>query len=504
MNGFRWRQLIIVHVSDLHFGSKHTFNAPGGGANAGRPTLSKSIIEDLWNGNFAVPSEFIRSVQSEVGNPGDLRPRVVIAITGDFNERSVEPEFQQSRTFVSDFYGATVLEHRLHPKDVFMVPGNHDLKYAEAVAEDRWSKYCLFYEDHDQKRSNDPDHRSRFDPRKPAELTRVIDQAKDGLIVVEINSSAYVQKDTREERRGQIDEQAIANIKKDLEKIDPKLRHDAIKVALVHHHPVVLPVLAEDDKGYDAILNSELLLDVLKRYGFHVILHGHKHYPHTYSYDAVCAWSTDGVQPMLVIAGGSTGSRELPDDPGSTNTYNVISIKWDPGASQARIHVETRGLVRFDNHGRALLGPEWHWKTLRLDDRILRPPSANAPSPNQMRKRLPADQEYDDRRSAVILDTRRNYPAIDVLPSLDPAQGYEARVWLEGQDSHEDHSWPSKVEWSASPAFFPTVYVCERALDPEYRARFAYYGPTLIQARMFWPDGHEAQAYVFARIPRMD
>jgi hypothetical protein len=50
---------------------------------------------------------------------------------------------------------------------------------------------------------------------------------------------------------------------------------------------VVLPSLAEPDRGYDAILGSQLLLDLLKRYDFHVLLHGHKHYPHTFSYDAV-------------------------------------------------------------------------------------------------------------------------------------------------------------------------------------------------------------------------
>jgi 3',5'-cyclic AMP phosphodiesterase CpdA len=539
-----WEQLTIVHISDLHFGENHSFSPPSGGASVGIPRLGESILAGLSKGQFAIPGEFGPGV-------GAHRPRVVLAITGDFNQKCLEPEFEAARKFLEEFYDNSIFDTRITADDIFIVPGNHDLRYAEGAAEDRWSKYCLFYYHHNNRRGR-PEGAAApfFDPTRPETLSRIIDQSDKGLIVAEINSSAYVQKGTDDERRGQIDQGAIDRIDTELNTIDQNKKHAAIKIALVHHHPVVLPVLAEADKGYDAILNSELLLDVLKRHAFHLVLHGHKHNPYTFSYDAVCAWMKDRVQPLLIVAGGSAGSEGLPpNDPGATNTYNVISVKWHSGASQARVHVETRGLVRRNESGNRLPAPQWHWKTLRIDDRLLaasrrrtepsapdltmpvpptsgtdlrRPHASSAPdltmpvpptsgtdlhrpsaSSASVRGWEESDQAYADLRSQTLVATRRNFPAIEVLPSLNPTQGYEARVWIEGQP-HNDYKPPTKVEWSASPHWFKQILVCDRASDPEFHARFAYYGPTLLQARMFWEDGYEAQAYIYARIPRSD
>jgi 3',5'-cyclic AMP phosphodiesterase CpdA len=507
-----WRQLTIIHMTDLHFGANHSFNPPDGGAAANRPKLADSILNDLQRGKFAVSSEFRYLFDS---GPSDGKapplPRVIVAVTGDFNEKCLEPEFVQARAFLSSFENASVFNSKITSDDIFMVPGNHDLKYADDAIEDRWAKYSLFYQDHDRRRTHftRPVSKAFFDPREPDKLSRVIDQSSRGLIVIEINSSAYVQKGTQDERRGQIDDVAIDRIEAELKKIPRVRRQSAIKIALVHHHPVVLPALAEAERGYDGILGSQLLLDLLKRYGFHVLLHGHKHNPHTFSYDAVCAWTKDEVQPLLIVAGGSAGSAGLPDAKSATNTYNLISIKWHPGISQARIHVETRGLVRENAKGQGLPGPQWHWATLRLDDRVL---SASRKAPRRKstdRSWDATDQKYADLRSEVLRDTRRNFPAIEIFPSLNPTQGYEARVWIEGQfdnegQPHNEYQRPVKVEWSAAPRYFKKIYVCRGDSDPDFSARFSYYGPTLLQARMFWDDGHEAQAYIYARYPRGD
>jgi 3',5'-cyclic AMP phosphodiesterase CpdA len=186
----------------------------------------------------------------------------------------------------------------------------------------------------------------RLDPRDPLALTRIIDPSDEGLVIAEINSCIYVQKDTVDERRGQIHDDAVTELEKQLKAVDAEALHSSIKIALIHHHPVVLPVLYQDDAGYDAVLNPELLIRVLKKYGFHLVLHGHKHGPVTYSYDAVSAWTTDGVQPLLIVAGGSAGSKEITREDGARNTYNVINIKWHPTAPQARVNIQTRGSFR--------------------------------------------------------------------------------------------------------------------------------------------------------------
>jgi hypothetical protein len=89
-----------------------------------------------------------------------------------------------------------------------------------------------------------------------------------------------------------------------------------------------------------------------------------------------------------------------------------------------------------------------------------------------------------------------------VLPSLNPAQGYEARVWIEAQTAKAAEP-PVRVEWSAGP-YFPGVIVCDRKDDPTFSARFAYWGPFLVQARLYWEDGFIGTAHIFARLPSDD
>ncbi|MEZ5952199.1 MAG: hypothetical protein R3C12_24015 [Planctomycetaceae bacterium] len=56
-------------------------------------------------------------------------------------------------------------------------------------------------------------------------------------------------------------------------------------LALIHHHPVLIPALVEADRNYDAVLRSGHLLNLLNKYGFHLVLHGHKHWPCTFTVD---------------------------------------------------------------------------------------------------------------------------------------------------------------------------------------------------------------------------
>jgi 3',5'-cyclic AMP phosphodiesterase CpdA len=493
-----WKQITIVHLSDMHFGPRHFFDPPVGGARTEHHSLLRSVMKDIREGSFALTHEFPHVVTSEALVDGVV-PRTIFALTGDFNERCAEPEFKQSKALVQGLYDAIAFGYRVQPGDVFMIPGNHDLKYAEESPEDRWAKFVLFYQDHhDRRLAQHGQPPQRLDPREPLALTRIIDQSDQGLVVAEINSCAYVQKGTVDERRGQIDDTAVDELSQQLARIDPSKLQKCIKVALIHHHPVVLPVLYEED--YDAVLNSELLFRLLKKYGFHLLLHGHKHTPFTYSYDAVSAWTTDQVQPILVVAGGSAGSREIPREQGARNTYNVISIKWHPAASQARVLIETRGLISEDGFGK-MPAPNWHWKTLRTDDRLLTASRWAEASEATTRGWTDDDAVYETARLNENKRLRRNFLAIEVLPSLDKDQAYEARVWIERQDGHPDYQAPHKVEWAASKRYFKEIHVCENRVDPQFRASFSYYGPTLIQARLFWLD-HEETAHIYARFPR--
>jgi hypothetical protein len=45
-----------------------------------------------------------------------------------------------------------------------------------------------------------------------------------------------------------------------LEAIDPERLKSAIRIALIHHHPVLIPDLVEAGRGYDAVHHSAALL----------------------------------------------------------------------------------------------------------------------------------------------------------------------------------------------------------------------------------------------------
>lgn len=319
------------------------------------------------------------------------------------------------------------------------------------------------------------------------------------MVIIEINSSQYVQKEKIDESRGQVDLATIANIRREMDNIkDATL--DYIKVALIHHHPILIPTLVEPNRGYDAVINSGSLLKLFKEQGVHLILHGHKHFPQVFSYDPESAWSTKSGIPQLIIAGGSCGSLDMPHSATCCNTYNLITVKLSPSANWARVHVITRGLERVDEDG-PLDPDKWSWKTLRTFDRTLGPFNTT-PDPS-FKNRLPRpkrDDEIEKKRSEYYNKLRFNMPVVDILPSLLPNQAYEARVWLEPFNEHDRHKeFPAKVIWSAGPWF--SKKICYRDDSKDFCAYFHYWGPMAIQAELEFDDGKKAYAYVYARYP---
>ena len=322
------------------------------------------------------------------------------------------------------------------------------------------------------------------------------------MLVAEVNSCVHVVEGSPDESRGQLDEDAIAQLRDALQPY-AKLP-SAVRVAIVHHHPVVLPVFAEAGRNYDAIVNANILLGVLREHGFHVVLHGHKHYPHVFSYDAACSWLSCEFPPMLVVAGGSAASRELPDgDSARCNTYNLLTIKWDPMAKAARVRVETRGLRTTRTDGADLpLSRDWEWWPLRTFDRDLRY-APTIPCEAAAATFAPFLQEQDSRRKKEYRRLRGNMPVAEVRPSLEYQQTCEVRVWLESHDSRDfRREHPVEVCWSAGPKFGEGAHSITDDPTGACCAVFDCWGPMLVECRMRFADGKLARAFVYAYAPR--
>jgi L-histidine Nalpha-methyltransferase len=381
----------IVHISDLHFSDddKHRFSpprSPSGHPEAGRHiTLFDSLAKDLDPLTGSATKALLESGCDSLNAP------TLLAITGDLTEHASGTEFKMVESFLERMTAQPLLRQTMSRQRVFLVPGNHDVHWNELHPDQRLLGYNNLYQRFKQQDST---------PNWLEELNRVHDlSAECGVVIAELNSCAYVQQQLESGNRGEIDHQSLQTLRTQLTATRGRLGdrfEQCLRIAMIHHHPILIPALAEPGRGYDAVLNATYLLNILQDFGFHILLHGHKHNAHLLRYDVQPLGRTGRVYPeMVVVAGGSAGSQELPDAY-KANSYNIISVKWNDATPIApEIGVMTRCLVRVDREDRPLLPSDWSWRTRsyygpgsagsRLGLHSSRPPSA-IPEPRELLK----------------------------------------------------------------------------------------------------------------------
>ena len=473
------RQLAILHLSDLHFGREHRFDPPPTPrgdlpVRVGYPTLLEKLQEDL-------------AASDDTDSP------MLICITGDLTTTATVEEFQQAETFVKGLIADPILGQEVTRDRLFMVPGNHDVEFELRKEEFRWQQWVDFY---------NRLYRTTFQRERVIDMVELRHLSDVGAVVLVLNSALYIEKGSADEDRGHVDGRQLDKVEEALERFGSDGLKSYIKIAIIHHHPVLIPSLAEPGRGYDAVHNSGMLLALLRRYGFHLLLHGHKHNPHLFTDDSRGAFGNTTHQPIYIVAGGSVGSTHLPDGPKRANTYNRILVKWHPEAGQSRIIVETRALSVFREDGTERIPGRWSWHTLAEDDRSFY--GSRRLPPVKASSKIPYDvaamKQCEDERVAEYVASRGNIPVIEVIPSVIAGQAYEARVWIVPHRREEPQGVPVRVLWSAGPKF-PTLIVRQDE-DPDFCATFDYWGPMLIQARLEFRDETSACMHVYARVPQ--
>ena len=474
-------QLHIIHLSDLHFGSDHRFNVPAtimgdNPTRKGYPTLLDKLSEDL--------------ASPEVDS-------LLVCISGDFAHTADYREFRAAEDFIKGL-GALKVHGKVRGVGaVYLTPGNHDVNYTKSEIGERWQQYTAFA--NRLRGTNVPD-------AQPVEHVALYDRVDDlGAIILCLNSSIYVQKGTPNEKRGEVDVTQLKRVEELLDGFSKRKNLDqAIRIALIHHHPVLIPALAEPGRGYDAVENSGSLLCILRRYGFHLILHGHKHNPFVFAEDSESAWNTSG-QPIVISAGGSVSSTSIPEQyKERSNCYNRIVVKWHPAAKQTRVSVETRGLSVFDAGGKEDLPQNWKWKTLKKVDKQFYAYQC-VPTPKAEKSRSFNEKAMKASESARIKEysrARGNMPVVEVLPSLVEGQAYEARAWLVPHPSAEfPRELPLRVTWSAG-RMYPTITV-DVSQDERFCASFHFWDSMLLQAKLEFKAERPQSVcvYVYARLP---
>lgn len=279
------RHLYIVHLSDIHFGSKHRFNPPISASGdspkeENYPTLLSKLAEDLDGEHPDWP--------------------VIVCITGDLVETAVVEEFQQAENLVRDLSNTLLLGKVRGADSIFLVPGNHDVRFDSSDIGLRWQQWTDF---------NNRITGESVRRENPWDFVKLHDRVEDlGAVVLCLNSAIYCEKDQPDVQRGRIDTKQLEKVKAAFESFDAEKLASAIRIALIHHHPVLIPALVEPGRGYDAIHNSGLLLTMLRQYGFHLVLHGHKHHPHTFTHDVDAGYQLV-LQPAIMIAAGGVSGK---------------------------------------------------------------------------------------------------------------------------------------------------------------------------------------------------
>lgn len=472
------RQLLIIHLSDVHFGKEHRFDPPSTPdgdtpKRAGYPQLLQKLVDDLQEPDPGCP--------------------VIICVTGDLATAATYGEFQEAEEFIRGLANAPILGRPRGIESIFLVPGNHDVEYDSKDVGKRWQR---FVELHNRL------YGTMIKREDPWALVKLYDRMKDcGAVVLCLNSSIYVERGAPDEDRGHVDMKQLTAIDTALKALAADQKEASVRIALIHHHPVLIPPLAEPGRGYDAVHNSGKLLTILRQNGFHVVLHGHKHIPCNFTDDTQSPfWQQQ--RPLLIVGGGSAGSTGLPDYPNRCNCYNRITAKWHPGGGQTRIVVETRGLTIFESGGTEALPNAWQWKTLRYDDRQFFS-GQNLPRPKRVATEefgTAAHLKDEAIRSSLYNNVRFNLPVVEVVPSLQPKQAYEARVWIVPHRHRKEEDIPLKVTWSAGK-WFPTKTV-KKEDDANFCTAFNYWGPFLIQGKLDFADGTSAYVHIYARIPK--
>jgi 3',5'-cyclic AMP phosphodiesterase CpdA len=474
------RQLHIIHLSDLHFGNDHRFMSP-----------STTTGDTPLRSGF--PS-LIDKLRQDFEDPPQLQ-NLVLCLTGDF---ATNPnnfiEFRRAEEFIKALAAAPIHGAVRGMNSIFLVPGNHDVSFDKGTISERWERYIGFVNRLQQ---------SNLDDADPLGTVKLHNRVADlGALILCLNSAVYVEKGSPNEHRGEVDQRQLERIDRMLSQVPKEELNISVRIALIHHHPVLIPALAEPGRGYDAVENSGLLLQILRNYGFHLILHGHKHNPYVFTEDSQSAW-TGTSQPIVIVAGGSVGSTGIPEGfQDRCNCYNRITIKWHPAAGQSRVSIETRGLSVFQN-GREDLPYKWQWRTLREYDLpffsaqcMPKPKVATVTPFNEA-----GIEKQEQKRMEEYSSSRGNMAVVEVLPSLVPGQAYEARLWIVPHpSSRSPREVPLSVTWSAGPKF--PVKAVTRETDAWFTGAFHYWGPMLVQARLQFEDGGEKLLYVYAWLPQ--
>ncbi|MHB1300412.1 MAG: metallophosphoesterase [Burkholderiales bacterium] len=288
----------IIHISDLHFGPRHYFTNLDISSDelplADRPSLGKYLVESLKDSS---------------------RTANFLAISGDVTQGGLTSEFEEAATSITEI--ATVLNSAgvENKQNIGIVPGNHDVNWSIQQADPKarylgFTPYIRFRNVLGLKMD------SQVEPER---LYEIIDLRNQYNCVVVCFNSAVLE--NADDHRGYIGESQFKNAIEELNALCGAKR--PIKIAIMHHHLSQVSSLETSLRQPDEVLRDAAYIKrELIEEGFHVVLHGHRHFPHEEMVDQ----DGSGKNKLLIVGCGSTGVANIERDSQALQ-YNRITFR---------------------------------------------------------------------------------------------------------------------------------------------------------------------------------
>jgi len=280
----------IVHLSDLHL------------------SADKSALRHRWRSWVGKSqSKNLVNLQAVLR---DMASREIdhLILTGDLTNGAKPEEFEALKAALGDY---------ADPDRLTLIPGNHDLSYrhvrrrlrAESCPRKHWQLVSHFPE---------------LIPRSyPPELGHAKKDLFPFIKVLAGGRIALIGLDTTGHLTAKIGLlNSLGTVSRtQLIELRTLLRHpwfhDKIKIVVMHHHPMIVPVATMFD-SFKHLFQSKQLLDLLYESRVDLILHGHKHHPF--------CWQSHTFRDhdLIVICAGPPDAYA--NGRASELVYNIYSI----------------------------------------------------------------------------------------------------------------------------------------------------------------------------------
>ncbi len=281
--------LRIAIISDLH--CKHS-----------SADKDSSRSSNIWTDEIAItenrhPIKALKKLISETGLIVDI-----VLCPGDIADKA------DNQGLISGWSYLKELKHLLGARELLATIGNHDINSRTMGTEPPFEKLKQL------------DTESFPVPKVIApkfwSSGYAIFETEEKAILIYNSCLTHTNKENAQQSN--ISDITLQEIESDLAKLSDK----KFKIAMCHHHPILHANVDYNDT--DFIEKGDQFVKILNKYGFQLVIHGHKHDPRITSIDN-----------LSVFCAGSFASRENIIDTGADNVFHVVELNA----------VESKGII---------------------------------------------------------------------------------------------------------------------------------------------------------------